>query len=129
MNIWKPYTLIYRLDSSTNCPLLLGCRLLQSRRAVRRCRWESRRWDGYEGIQGRQKRGLLCTGHFLLCSEDVGKRNFPARFHTATNRRSHTFSSHKFYYNFTEITIATPLLTRIFDRLTGRGIILCDNIV
>ena len=28
-------------------------------------------------------------------------------------------------YNFTEITITTPLLTRILDRLIGGGIILC----
>jgi hypothetical protein len=27
-------------------------------------------------VHGRE--GLLRTGHFLLCSEDVGKRDFPA---------------------------------------------------
>ena len=32
--------------------------------------------------------------------------------------RSHKFRSHRFYYDFTEITITTPPLTRILDRLT-----------
>jgi hypothetical protein len=43
----------------------------------------------------------LRTGHFLLCSEDVGKRDFPADPPRAATR----FSNHRFYYNFTEITI------------------------
>ena len=33
------------------------------------------------------------------------------------------------FYNFTEITMTTPPLTRIIDRLIGGGIILCDDIV
>jgi hypothetical protein len=37
-----------------------------------------------------------------------------------------TFSSHRFYYNFAEITIITPPLTRILDRLIGKGIS-CDG--
>ena len=36
--------------------------------------------------------------------------------------RSHKRRSHRFYYNFTEITITTPPLTRILDRLIGGGI-------
>jgi len=32
------------------------------------------------------------------------------------------FNSPRFYYNFTEVTITTPPLTRILDRLIGRGI-------
>jgi hypothetical protein len=32
-------------------------------------------------------------------------------------------------YNFTEITITTPPLTRILDRLIGGGIILCGDVV
>lgn len=40
---------------------------------------------------------------------------------------SHTFSSHRFYYNFTDITIATPPLTRIFNRLIGGGINSCGD--
>ena len=40
-------------------------------------------------------------------------------------RSSHTFSSHRFYYNFTEITITTPRLTSVLDSLIGGGISLC----
>jgi hypothetical protein len=32
-------------------------------------------------------------------------------------------------YNFTKITITTPPLTRILDRLFGGGIILCGDVV
>lgn len=31
------------------------------------------------------------------------------------------------YYNFTEITITTPPLTKILDRLIGGGIVLCGD--
>jgi hypothetical protein len=50
-------------------------------------------------------------GHFLLWSEDVRKREF----------------SDFITYNFTEITITTPPLTRILDRLIGGGISLCGD--
>jgi hypothetical protein len=61
-------------------------------------------------------------GHFLLWSEDVGKREFSSKGTRSHKRRSYTFSSHRFYYNLTEITITTPPLTRILDRLIGGGI-------
>ncbi len=37
--------------------------------------------------------------------------------------------NHRFYYNFTEITITTPPLTRILDRLIGGGINLYSDSV
>jgi hypothetical protein len=49
----------------------------------------------------------------LFASEDVETRDFPADLPR---------TSHRFYYNFTEITITTPSLTRIFDRLIRGGI-------
>jgi hypothetical protein len=57
-------------------------------------------------------------GHFLLWSEDLGKREFSGKGRAAT---------HRFYYNFTEITITTPPLTRILDRLIGGGISLYSD--
>jgi len=41
--------------------------------------------------------------------------------------RSHKRRSHRSYYNFTEITITTPPLARILDRLIGRGINPCSE--
>ncbi len=38
-----------------------------------------------QGVQTQGTKGLLRTGHFCLCSEDVGKRDFPARSRAATN--------------------------------------------
>ena len=38
-------------------------------------------------------------------------------------------NSHRFYYNFTEITTTTPSLTRILDCLIGGDIILCGDLV
>jgi hypothetical protein len=64
-------------------------------------------------------------GHFLLWSEDVGKREFSGTVRAATNVAATDFIT----YNFTEITITTPPLTRILDRLTGGGIILCGDVV
>ena len=49
----------------------------------------------------------------LFASEDVGTRDYPADPPRAAT---------DFCYNFTEITITTPPLTRIFDRLIGGGI-------
>jgi hypothetical protein len=54
---------------------------------------------------------------------------FSGKISRSHKRRSHTFSSHRFYYNFTEITITTPSLTRILDRLIRGGIILCGDVV
>jgi hypothetical protein len=61
------------------------------------------------------------------CSEDVGMRGFSGKISRSHKRRSHTFSSHR--YNTTEITISTPQLTRIIDRLIGSGISLCGDVV
>jgi hypothetical protein len=63
--------------------------------------------------------------HFLLWSEDVGKRQFSGKVRAATNVAATDFTT----YNFTDITIATPPLTRILDRLIGGGIILCGDVV
>jgi hypothetical protein len=110
---WKPYTLQYRLDSRTSCPLLL-------------------RWASTKLKSGRHprslKEGLLRTGHFFTLLGRCREAGFSGRSATRSHkRRSHTFSSHRFYYNFTEITITTPPLTRILDRLIGGGISLCSN--
>jgi hypothetical protein len=76
-------------------------------------------------VHGRE--GLLRTGHFCPARR-MSEAGFPGRSATRSHkRRSHTFSSHRFYYNFTEITITTPPLTRILDRLIGGGINLCGD--
>jgi hypothetical protein len=64
--------------------------------------------------------------HFLLfLEEDVGKRQFSSKVRAATNVAAIDFIT----YNFTKITITTPPLTRILDRLIGRSISLCGNSV
>jgi hypothetical protein len=69
-------------------------------------------------------------GHFLLWSEDVGKREFSGKVGAATNVAATRLVTTDFItYNFTEITITTPPLTRILDRLIGGGIILCGDVV
>ena len=69
-------------------------------------------------------------GHFLLWSEDVGKREFSGKVRAATNVAATCLAATDFItYNFTEITITTPPLTRILDRLIGGGIILCGDVV
>jgi hypothetical protein len=82
-------------------------------------------------LRGRD--GNEAQGHFLLCSERVfggcREAEFYGKISRSHKRRSHTFSSHRFYYNFTEITITTPPLTRILDRLIGRGISLCGDCI
>lgn len=62
-------------------------------------------------------------------SDDVGKWKFPERSSHSHKCHSHTVSSHKCYYSLNEFTITTPLLTRILNRLNGRGIILCGDVV
>jgi hypothetical protein len=53
-------------------------------------------------------------GHFLLWSEDVGKREFSGKVRAATNVAATRLAATDFItYNFTEITITTPPLTRI----------------
>jgi hypothetical protein len=57
--------------------------------------------DGYEGIHGRWKRD---TGHFLLCSEDVGKRDFLADLPRAATNVAAT------HLAATDFTITLPRL-------------------
>ena len=56
-----------------------------------------------------------------VCRETQGTRSH--------KRRSHTFSSHKFIKDLTEVTITTPSLTRVLNRLIGGGISLCGDSV
>jgi hypothetical protein len=60
-------------------------------------------------------------------SDDIGKRNFPARY--AQHKVRATRLAATDFYIFTEITMTTPPLTRVLDRLIGGGIILCDDVV
>ena len=70
---------------------------------------------------GSEEPEVRCDRSIVSCAQGTfcanwrmsGNKNFPA------STRSHTFSSHS--YNFTEINIATPSLTRILDRLIGGG--------
>jgi hypothetical protein len=63
--------------------------------------------------------------HFLLFLEDVGKRQFSSKVRAATNVAAIDFIT----YNFTKITITTPPLTRILDRLIRGSIIFCGDVV
>jgi hypothetical protein len=82
------------------------------------------------GSSLRQKHYWLYTGPLFAliggCRE-IGIFRQGMRSH---KHRSHPFSSHRFIlYNFTEITITTPPLTRILDRLIGGGISLYSDVV
>jgi hypothetical protein len=66
-------------------------------------------------------------GHFLLNLnwKDGWETEWYAQPQTS---QPHMYFSHRFFiYNFTEITITTPSLTRILDRLIGGGISLCGD--
>ncbi len=71
-------------------------------------------------VYGRE--GLLRTSHFLLL-EGCREAGFSGRSDT----RSYKRRSHRLYYNFTEITAATPPLTWNLDRLIRGGISLCGD--
>jgi hypothetical protein len=57
--------------------------------------------------------------------QEVG---FSGKTLRSQKRPSYTLSSHRFYYNLTEITITTSPLTKILDRLIG-GINPCGDCV
>jgi hypothetical protein len=67
---------------------------------------------------------MVAGCHFLLLSEDVGKREFSGRVRAATSVAATDFIT----YKFTEITTSTPPLTRILDRLIGGGISPCGDV-
>jgi hypothetical protein len=56
--------------------------------------------------------------------------NFSGKVHAPTNVAAiHLAAIDFIIYKFTEITITTPPLARILDRLIGGGIILCGDVV
>jgi len=72
-------------------------------------------------VGGYEAQGQL----FALLGEGFGgcrEAEISGKISRSHKRRSHTFSSHRFYYNFAEITITTPPLTGILDRLIRGGI-------
>jgi hypothetical protein len=74
--------------------------------------------------------GRLCwlrTGPLFTLLGGCREAGISGKISRSHKRRSHTFSSHR--YNFTEITITTPRLTRILYRLNGGGISLGGDVV
>ena len=88
-----------------------GCRLIRNSREL----WRS---------SSMRHRATFCSREgFGGCRE----AEFSGKISRSHKRRSYTFSSHRFYYNFTEITIITPPLTRILNRLIRGGISLYSD--
>lgn len=60
-------------------------------------------------------------------SEYIERMGFFEKREFSGKGRSYKRRSHRFYYNFTEIIITIPLLTRILNRLIEGGISLYGN--
>ena len=87
--------------------------------------FQSRRMMGYYIRQ----RISTCLRHSPQ-GLNVRKQEFPGKVRAATNVTATRLAATDFItYNFTEITITTPPLTRILDHLIRGGIILCGDVV
>jgi hypothetical protein len=72
---------------------------------------------------------LLAAHRATFCSNRrmSGNRNFPARYAQPNVAATRLAATDFIIYNFTEITITTPPLTRILDRLIRGGISLYSD--
>jgi hypothetical protein len=82
-------------------------------------------------LEARRDRSIIgcAQGHFLLCSEDVGKRGLSGKvLRTRSHkRRSHTFRSHRFYIKFYRDYYNHDTVIRILNHLIRGSISLCGN--